>query len=182
MKNLLLLAFYISGLQNISAQVPTAMPPDADAFYVTAMPVIRQHVKNIVLQMAGTIKYLKADADSLSQRLRTNKTLKGMSTDDIDGITVLILVQASKDADADLKMMVLGMNRRNEQKQQQSASIQTASENNPETKSRSIEEINALQNLKLKMIMERKSRMAEEISNVMKKISGTRQNIINDLK
>ncbi len=39
-----------------------------------------------------------------------------------------------------------------------------------------------MQNLKLQMIMDRKSDMAEEVSYVMKKISGTQQNIINNLK
>ena len=168
-------------LKNLNAQVPTAMPPDANTFYINAMPVIRQQVKDIVLHTANAIKHHKANADSLSQRLRTNKTLKGMSNNDIEGITVLIMVQASKDADADLKLVVLGMSRRNEQKQQ-ATTMQTVSVNNVENKNRSIEEINDMQNLKLQMIMERKSRMAEEISNVMKKISGTQQNIINNLK
>jgi hypothetical protein len=158
------------------------MPPEANAFYNNAMPAIRQQVKNIVLQTASAIKHRNANADSLSQRLRTNKTLKALSNNDIEGITVLILVQASNDADADLKHIVLEMSRRNEQKPQQKTTMQTASVNNVGNKSRSIEEINEIQNLKLQLLMERKRRMAEEISVVMKKISGTRQNIINNLK
>ena len=180
MKKLLLLAFCITILKNLTAQVPTAMPPDANAFYSSAMSAIRQQVKDIVLRSANAMKNHKANADSLSQKLRTNKTLKGMSYNDIDGITVLILVQASNDADADLKLVVLGMSRR-EQKQQQSTAMQT-SVNSDENKNRSIEEINDIQNLKLQTIVERKRRMAEEINDVMKKISGTQQNIINNLK
>jgi hypothetical protein len=182
MKNLLLFAFCLSILQNLNAQVPTAMPPDANAFYTDAMPVIRQQVKDIILQTAGAIKYLKANADSLFQRLRINKALKGMDNNDIEGITVLVMVQASKDADADLKLMVLGMNRGDEQKQQQGTAIETVSVDNVGNKNKSVEEINAMQNSKLRKIMERKSRMAEEITNVMKRISGTEQNIINNLK
>jgi isochorismate synthase EntC len=182
MRNLLLFAFCISVLTNLNAQVPTAMPPDANAFYINAMPAIRQQVKDIVLKTANAIKHRDPNADSLSQKLRTNNTLKGMSNNDIDGITVLIMVQASRDADADLKLVVLEMNRRNEQKQQQQITMQTVSVNNIENKNRSIEEINETQNLKLRMIMERKSRIPEEISNMMKKISGTQQNIISNLK
>ena len=182
MKNLLLFAFCIFILKNLNAQVPTAMPPDANTFYNNAMPVIRQQVKNMVLKTAVAIKYRKANADSLSQRLRTINSLKGMSNNDIEGITVLIMVQASEDADTDLKRLVLGMSRGNEQKQEQQTTMQTVSVNNVKNKTRSIEEINSMQNLKLQMIMERKSRMAEEISNVMKKISGIQQNIINNLK
>jgi hypothetical protein len=180
MKNLLLLAFCISLLINLNAQVPTAMPPNANAFYISAMPAIRQQVKDIVLHTATAMKHYKANADSLSQKLRTNKRLKAMSNNDIEGITVLILVQASKEADADLKLVVLGISRRNEQ--QEKTIMQTVSVNNVKNKNKSIEEINDIQNLKLQLIMERKRSMAEEISNVMKKISGTQQNIINNLK
>ena len=181
MKSLLLFAFCIFILKALNAQVPTAMPPDANTFYINAMPAIRQQVKDIVIQTANAIKHRRANADSLSQRLRTNKTLKGVSNSDIDGITVLIMVQASKNADADLKLIVLGMSRRNEQ-EHPGTSAQTVSENNVEDKNRSIEEISDMQNSKLRMIMERKSRMAEEISAVMKKISGAEQDIINNLK
>jgi len=181
-KNLLFLIWWLAVLKNSSAQVPTAMPPDANAFYNDAIPAIRQQVKNIVLQTASAIKHHRANADSLSQSLRTNKTLKTLTNNDIEGITVLILVQASNNADADLKHMVLGMSRGNEQKLQQKTSRQTAPANNVENKNRSMEEINEIQNLKLQLLMERKRRMAEEISVVMKKISGTQRNIITNLK
>ncbi len=181
-KILLLLAFCASILKKSDAQVPTAMPPDANAFYISAMTAIRQPVKDIVLRTANGIKHYRANADSLSQRLRTNKALEGIGNNDIEGITVLILVQASNNADADLKFLVLGMSRENEQKQQQRTTMQTISVNNVENKNMSIEEINAMQNLKLQLIMDRKRRMAEEASNVMKKIAGTQQNIINNLK
>jgi hypothetical protein len=181
-KNLLLFPFFICLVKNLDAQVPTAMPADAATFYINAMPAIRHQVKDIVLHTASAIKHRKTNADSLSQRLRTNKILKGMNNNDIDGITVLIMVQASKDADADLKLMVLGISHRVEQKQQQGSAMQTVSVDNAENKDRSIEEINDMQKAELKMIMERKSRMAEEISNAMKNISDTQQNIINHLK
>jgi hypothetical protein len=182
MKNLLLFAFCISFLKNLDAQVPTAMPADANAFYINAMPAIRQQVKDIIIQTAAAIKHRKPNADSLTQRLRTNKALKGMSNADIGGIIVLIMVQASKNADTDLKIMVLGMSRRNEPEQQQRTSVQTVSENNAENKTTPVEDINDVQNSKMKMIMEGKSRMAEEISTVMKKIAGTQQTIISNLK
>lgn len=181
MKNLLVFAFCILLFKNINAQVPTAMPPDATAFYNKAMPVIRQHIKDIVVQTAHAIKRYNAKADSLSRRLRANHVTKGMSNHNIDGITVLILVQAYRDADVDLKLMVLGMSRRNEQRQQQ-ATAQSISVNNAKNENRSTDEINDIQNLKLQMIIERKRRMAEEIGSVMQNIQNTQQSIINDLK
>ena len=180
MRNLLLMALCISFSHDLRAQA-AVMSPEANEFYVNAMPVMRQQLKDIILQSAISLRYRKDNADSLSQRLLINKALKGMYKNDIEGITVLIMVQASKDADTDLKLMVLGMSRRNEQKQQQSI-VQTVSENVVENKNKSIEEIHDMQNAKLQLIMERKRMMAEEINTVMKKISGTQQSIINNLK
>ncbi|MEP6927763.1 MAG: hypothetical protein ABI834_09010 [Ginsengibacter sp.] len=183
MKNLLLFTFctfFI--LKDLKAQVPTAMPPDANVFYNNAIPVIRPQIKDIVLHTASSVKHYKANVDSLSQKLRNYNILKGMNNNDIEGITILIMVQASKDADADLKHLVLDMSRSNQQKREKRSTIQTVSVNNVENKNSSAEEINDMQNLKLQKIMDRKSRMAEEISYIMQKISGTELSIINDLK
>jgi hypothetical protein len=96
--------------------------------------------------------------------LNANTTLKGMSKNNIEGIIVLIMVQASKDADIDLKKMVLEIGRDNEQKEE------------------ARDEMNETQNLKLQMIMDHKSAMAEEVSYTMKKISASQQDIITNLK
>ena len=142
--------------KSILAQVSKVIPPEADDFYNKSMPLLRPQVKNIVLHTAKAIENRKINADSLSQELNANKALKGMSNNDIEGIIVLIMVQASKDADANLKKMVLEISHREMTK-----------------KKKVQEEINEDdQNLKLQMIMDRKSDMAEEVSYVMKKISG----------
>jgi hypothetical protein len=166
MKNLLFFAFFTLLLfsKNLIAQVSKVMPPEADDFYNKSMPLLRPQVKNIILQTAKAIENRKINADSLSQALHRNMTLKGMSNNDIEGVIVLILVQASKDADADLKHMVLEISHKNDQKKE------------------SQEEISEIQNLKLQMIIDRKSHMAEEVGYAMKKISGAQQNIINNLK
>lgn len=165
MKNLLffcLLTFLFS--KTINAQVSKTMPADANEFYSKSMPLLRPQVKKIVVQTAENIKHSKINADSLSRVLNKNSALKGMRNKDIEGITVLIMVQASKDADADLKKMVLEISRQN-------------SQDNAMTNQ------NDAQNSKLQTIIDRKSGMAEEISYVMKKISAPeRESIINNLK
>ena len=182
MKNFLFFTSCLLIFTNGNAQVPTAMPPDANTFFNKAMPVMRPQLKEIVLQTANAIKHYNANADSLSQRLHKNYALKNMSNSDIDGITLLVMVQASRNADADLKDMVIGMSRNNEQKKEQRTAMQQVSVANSDTKAKSPEEIRELENIKLLVIMERKRRMAEEISNIMKKIADTQQNILNDLK
>ncbi len=165
MKNLLFFAICLLFFsKSIFAQVSKVMPPDADDFYNKSMPLLRPQVKDIILNTAKAIENRKINADSLSKELSANNALKGMSNNDIQGIIVLIMVQASKDADANLKRMVLEISHKNENKKE------------------SQEEINEAQNLKLQMIKDRKSDMAEEVSYVMKKIEGSQQNIINNLK
>jgi len=182
MKNLVLFAYCMARLSNLNAQVPAAMPPEANAFYINAMAGIRQQIKDLVIQGAAAIKHRSPNADSLSRRLPGNNKLKGLNDNDIEGITVLIMVQASRDMDAELKIMVLAMSHSNDRKQQPQTGAQTVSVHNVDNRKPSTEELNQMQNLKLSMIMEMKSRLAEEISNLMKKISGTQQNIISHLK
>lgn len=85
------------------------------------------------------------------------------------------MVQASKDADADLKNMVMGISHQNEEAR---AKARPASQKNTADK----DEQQEIQNLKLQVIIDRKSKMAEEISYVMKRISGSQQMIIKNLK
>ncbi len=164
MKNLFLFAIIaFNTSQNSYAQVAKAMPPDADEFYNKTILLLKPQVKKIILQTAEAIKHQKINSDSLFNSLHKNPQLKGMGNNDIEGITVLVMVQASKDADEDLKKMVMEISR-------------SSSQNNNVAKE------NDLQNSKLQKIMDRKSGMAEEIGNVMKKISGAQQNIIDNLK
>ena len=177
MKNLLLFGFcFFSVFKSINAQVPIAMPPEANAFYNNSMLLLKPQLKEIILQTAKALKYHKANADSLSQTLHAHAELKGMSNNNIEGITVLILVQASKDADVELKQIVMEICHRNEQKKEGQTTVHRVNENS------SAEDINEIQNLKIQRIIDRKSRIAEETNYVMKKNSGMQQIIANDLK
>ena len=176
MKNLLFFAFCsLLFSKSLNAQVSKVIPTDANDFYNKSMPLLRPQVKDIVLHAAKSIENRKINTDSLSKALHRNAALKGMSNNDIEGVIVLIMIQASKDADADLKKMVLEISRHNGQKKETVSN--SVSANKKDT-----QDDTEMQNLKLQMIMDRKSDMAEEVSYVMKKISGTQQNIINNLK
>src|SRR6266700_1649993 len=125
MKNLLFFGFFMLLLssKNLIAQVSKVIPPDADDFYNKSMPLLRSQVKDIILKTAKGIENRKIDADSLCRALHRNITLKSMSNNDIEGVIVLIMVQASKDADADLKRMVLEISRKNDQKKESQEEI-----------------------------------------------------------
>jgi len=177
MKNLLFFAFCIMFYStSIIGQVSKVMPPEADDFYNKSMPLLRPQVKNLVQQTAQAIENRKINSDSLFRELKANATLKGMSNNDIEGIIVLIMVQASKDADANLKKMVLEISRSNGPKKRLNS--ETTNKDKKESQQDSVE----IQNLKLQMIIDCKSDMAQEVNYAMKKISTTQQTIINNLK
>lgn len=162
MKYLLLFAIYsLSVFTYATGQVPKAMPPDANEFYNNLMPLLRPAVKNIVFQTAKEITLHKANADSIYLNIQSNAALKSLSRMDVYGVTVLILVQASKDADEDIKRMVMEISHK---------------------AGHSEEETTTMQNLKLQKSMERKSKIAEEINYLMNKISGNEASIIKNLK
>ncbi|MDQ2862141.1 MAG: hypothetical protein M3R50_00570 [Bacteroidota bacterium] len=116
MKNLFLFAIIaFNTSQNSYAQVAKAMPLDADEFYNKTILLLKPQVKKIILQTAEAIRHQKISSDSLFNILHKNTQLKGMGNHDIEGITVLIMVQASKDADEDLKKMVMEISRSSSQ-------------------------------------------------------------------
>lgn len=151
-----------------------AMPPEADAFYKDAMPVIRPQIKELIMKSASALKNQQANADSLIKVLQSNSKLRGMSEANIAAISTLIMVQASVDADDELKKMVLSMRGNNNN------GAETVS--NTSDKNQSAQEINNTKQLMLQTIIILKSKMAEEISLVFKKVQGNRDNIINNLK
>ncbi|HVZ97288.1 MAG TPA: hypothetical protein VG847_10460 [Chitinophagaceae bacterium] len=165
MKNLALLAcltFFCNLF--MAAQVPKAMPPDADEFYNQSMPQLRPRLKDFILKNAKAMEHCKMNPDSLSAAFHKASLLKGMSNTDIEGLIVLTMVQASKNADADLKKMVLEIGQKREAAKEKNIAVSDE------------------QNIQLQNILDRKSDMAEQVSYTMKKISGSQQSIISNLK
>ncbi|CAN5286381.1 hypothetical protein BH20BAC1_BH20BAC1_05780 [soil metagenome] len=153
------------------AQVPAAMPPEADQFYNEAMPVVKEQVKSLIMKTAASFKNRNANADSLYKVLRTNNALKNLSEEQLKGLSALIMVQASKNADDDLKKMVLSMNNRNDKVTQKAQPQSEATPDAPDEKQ-----------LLLEMIMQHKCRIAEEVSLVIKTISSNKTDIISHLR
>ena len=118
MKNLL--PFIFCGFSFCSfAQVHSAMPPEASAFFNNAMRSIKPEIKNLIERNANNLKGRNVNADSLTNTLKKDPLLKKINQHDIEAITVLIMVQASKNADAELKNLVINMRKNNNQSSQE---------------------------------------------------------------
>jgi hypothetical protein len=154
MKNLLSVLFSFIFFSSI-AQVNTVMPQEANTFYSKAMPSIKPQIKSFIEKNAAALKEKTINIDSLCKALSKDQLLKNASVQDIEAIGVLIMVQATKNADDDLKSLVINKHK-------------NGSELNTDSK--------------VETILENKSRMAESASELMKRISGAQDLVINNLR
>jgi hypothetical protein len=154
MKNLLPIVFSFLSYGSI-AQVNTVMPQEANTFYSKAMPSIKPGIKGFIEKNANALKGKAINVDSLCKILSKNQLLKNATRQDIEAIGVLIMVQATRDADEDLKNLVINKRK-----------------NDPEQST----------NDKVENIIENKSKMAENASELMKRISGAQDLVINNLR
>lgn len=158
MKNLLL--FLFCGFSSGSfGQVNSVMPPEAEVFYNNAMHSIKPQIVTTIEKNANNLKGKKINADSLSKSLRKTQALKNAAQPEIEAITILIMVRTSKNADADLKDIVVNLHKNNDE--------------NTST--------NGVPN-KVQTILSNKSDIAESISLLMKKISGSQGTVIDNLR
>jgi hypothetical protein len=135
------------------AQVPTAMPPEANAFYSNAINNIKPEIRDLVRKNAGNLK--SNNADSLVKALKKNSQLANYKSAELEAVAVLIMIQASKNADADLKQLVLARAKNN--------SVTATEERS-------------------KNILNYKSNMAESISVLMQKLGPHTETLINNLR
>jgi len=106
MKNMLPLLFLLFGCDAV-CQVNTILPSEADAFYQNAMQNLKPAVRILIEKNAGKLTGQKVNKDSLMRELQKVPLLKTANIHDLEAITVLILVQASKNVDNNLKELVL---------------------------------------------------------------------------
>ncbi len=152
MKNILPL-FFLFFANPIFAQVNSVMPIQANTFFENAMLAIKPDIKNIIEKNAIKLKGRKINVDSLVKELHKNEHLRLGNENDLDAITVLILVQTSKYADDDLKNLVLNLNHTNSKKETEAE--KEISKN------------------KADIILSNKSDIAQSVSNIMKKFTGS---------
>lgn len=154
MKNLLPILFSFFSFGSI-AQVNTVMPQEANTFYTKAMPSIKSEIKSFIEKNATALKGKTINIDSLCKALSKNQLLQNATRQDIEAIGVLVMVQATKNADEDLKNLVINKHKNDSQE---------------------------ITNNKVENILENKSKMAENASELMKRISGAQDLVINNLR
>lgn len=192
---LLMLSFYSF------SQKPTTSSTEQEAFYNKLMPIIKPAYKNLVTQTAKQLRNRKVNEDSLFKVMKSNPALSSLNGMDIEALCFLVLMQASQSAQDDLKSImseVKSINNqksslRNQMQSQQISSVKTDSlkkknnvvNTNPKltlAKKDSLSDISQMQQIRLQMAMDRKNQLESALSNMMKKISSTQNQIIQNLK
>lgn len=140
------------------------MPQEAYTFYSKAMPNIKSGIKSIIEKNAVSLNERTVNTDSLTKSLSKVTLLKHATQQDIEAIAVLIMVQISINADADLKYLVIHMPKSEQEKNEENKKGENAAEK------------------KVERILANKSRIAENVSVVMKRISGAQDVVINNLR
>ena len=158
MKKFLPLLFLASSF-DASAQVNFSMPPEANSFYNNAMQKIKPVIKNIIIRNAQNLKGRQVNTDSLFTQLQKETVLKNSSKENLQAVTLLIMIQVSKNADADLKNLVINMPK---------SSMPNETAENAQSKVASI--------------LANKSEIAESVSIAMKRILPTQEALLDKLK
>jgi hypothetical protein len=153
MKNFLPLIFFSLPFF-INAQVNTVIPAEAGAFFSKAMPSIKPAMIALIKRNGINLRNRNVNADSLLSALKNDASLKGVNQHGVEAILVLIMIQMSINLDAELKNLVLGL--RNDQTSIEGQSL-------------------------TEEILDHKSRLAETVTFVFKKISSP-ESAINNLK
>jgi len=159
MKNFFSLIFYSFSLAGYG-QVNSVMPPEAELFYNHAMRTIKAEIKSTIEKNANNLKNKIVDSDSLSGSLRTDASLRNLTQQGIEAVTILIMVQISKNADADLKDMVVNRQKDTDAQLSKDNSHSTAAE----------------------IILRNKSQIATDISNLMIELGSSRDMALDGLK
>ena len=155
MKNILPLIFLFLSHYTF-AQVNSVLSSDANTFYQDAMLTIKPQIKSLIEKNANKLTGRKVNVDSLVKELHKNSFLKNGNQKDLEAITVLILVQASKNADSELKDIVIHVRQSNSQ-----------NENDKSTAA---------------FLVENKSHIAAAVSLIMKEISGSPEMVMDKFK
>jgi uncharacterized protein (DUF3084 family) len=173
-----------------SAQELFSVPADAEAFYTRAMPVINLKYKNLVKQTAIQVKGMDISADSIASILRGSGNTLNLGNADIDALVILVMMEANKSAQEDLKSVMMEMKRKNAEKKsirqpEVNKQRQTVTDQNI-VKNRNPSQItvdsNQLLQTRMDKIVNQRSKTNDVISSMMKKISDTQNQIIQNLK
>jgi len=156
MKNILPFLFFLFLADFSFAQVNSVLPPEANAFYQNSIKTIKPGVKDLIEKNANKLTGQKVNVDSLVTELHKTALLKAGNEKDLQAITVLILVQASKNADNELKDIVIHSG-------------------NPDSQSERDKSFATL-------LVENKSEIANAVALIMKKLSGSPEMVMDKFK
>lgn len=182
----------------LNAQKIADVTPEQQKFYDKAMPVIKKEYRDIAINTAKQLRGKIINSDSLVNAMKAKSALSNLQSSDIEALCFLIMMEASKDSREDLKSIMAKTKEVNKEKQSlrnqkrnftKSKNDSTKPNLSIQTKNLKIQNEKADQtdyaeqsSLRLQMVMDRRSKILSALSNIMKKISNSQDQIISNLK
>lgn len=210
-KTLLMLCFiaHVSITFSQQTEIPPQADTLYNHLMSAARPAVKNWVSGTATKYKG--KDITRE-QAIAEVKQSYNTLGNLNDADIEAIAFLVLMQAAKSAQEDLKSVmgeVKSINNNKAAQRQQAGMLKKSSANINSTvkpeyrvadslktsktnlalktadlkdKKDNMNDVSSEQQLKMQMTMERRSKMTEAISNLMKKVSETEQSVIQNLK
>lgn len=187
------------------AQLRLISQSHAENFYNRAMVTAKPAVQHIVHATAKALYGRSVNADSLRNSLRANPQLATLRLQDLDAILMFILMEANNDTEKDLHNALIAMQNPNNKKKQQRDEMNGIKRAQDSIRQKDSVEYNAIiksgrmnknlsfedfkkqsdteyAQIRLQELNDQRSKFLSEISAIMKKLSGTEEQITENLK
>ncbi|MBS1512980.1 MAG: hypothetical protein JST86_19230 [Bacteroidetes bacterium] len=186
------------------AQQQKQIPPKADTLYKHLMAAARPAVKTWVKTTAAKYAGKDLSQEQAMNEVKQATTLGNLGDGDIMAIAFLVMMETAKAAQEDLKSVMAGVKSINDAKARQRQQISTVkmqpgtikvdSPHNTKlsdatkmaepdkNKKDALSEMSETNQLRMQMYMDRRNKMIDALSNILKKVSDTEQQVIQNLK
>jgi hypothetical protein len=168
------------------------MPPDAIRLHGALMQKVQPPVRSWIgqegkrLVMAGP----KTAPDQAAVRAQVHSRFAGqrLGEMDIDALVTMVMMEAAAAAEQEMKYIAARIKKGNAEKEKIHAMMAEARERKPraakelQAKYDSLNEMSQTESIRLQMLMDRRAKLMEMISNLMKKISDTQSTLVGNLK
>jgi hypothetical protein len=197
MKQIICTLLLLGSLKSMAQELFT-VPADAEVFYNKAMPVIHVKYRKLVERTSARVKDTDITADSITKILNRSGIGVNLGIADIDALVMFVMIEVSKDAREDIKELIMEIKKNNAAKQTlrqpeiKQRPMVTDSLANDQHKlkdkragqSNNDASVDTGQQLEIRMknIIARRTKINDMISVLMKKISDTQSQIIQNLK
>jgi hypothetical protein len=172
--------------------IAAEMPPEAVRLHGALMPKVQPPVRSWIGQEARRVvmagSQTAPDVAAIRAQVRSRFAGQRLGEMDIEALVVLVMMEAAATEQQEIRDMLAEMKKVNAEKERRRAFLaetrkeQQAVKDDLKAKYDSQNELSQMQSMRLQMLMDRRAKVVEMLSNLMKKISSTQETLVGNLK